>query len=106
MEEDKVGREFTFHQEQKSRGKVKKGEQSNIIPASIKCPECSFKGIVTDKKKDFKLLEKDENGCLYFECPKCKSHLKYDGLMGEITVQRRPKPKEGKGVKEIPGDSR
>ena len=86
MEEDKDAREFTFHQMKKSRGMVKKGELGNLIPASIKCPKCSFKGKVSDKRKDFKVLAKDEKGYLYFKCPKCKSHLKYNGLIGEITI--------------------
>lgn len=71
----------------KSRKTITKGElKSNIIPASLKCAKCGFKGILTHKKKDFKVLGKDEEGCLYFECRKCKGHLKYDGLTKEIKM--------------------
>ncbi len=71
----------------KSRRIVKKGElKSNIIPANLKCPKCSFEGIPTINRKNFKVLGKDEEGYLYFECPKCESHLKYDGLTGKITI--------------------
>jgi len=71
----------------KPRKTVKKGElKSSIIPANLKCPKCSFKGILSHKRKDFKVLGKDDEGCLYFECPKCKSHLKYDGLTKEIKI--------------------
>lgn len=71
----------------KSRRIVKKGElKSSIIPANLKCPKCSFEGIVTYKRKGFKVLGKNEEGYLYFECPKCESHLKYDGLTRAITI--------------------
>ena len=64
----------------------KEGLKSDIIPANLKCPKCNFGGILTYKRKDFKVLGKNEEGYLYFECPKCKSHLKYDGLTGKITI--------------------
>ena len=71
----------------KPRKRVKKGQlKSNIIPANLKCPKCSFEGIVSHKRKDFKVLGKDEGGYLYFECPKCENHLKYDGLTGKTTI--------------------
>ena len=71
----------------KSRRVVKKGElKSNIIPANLKCPKCSFEGIAAYRRKGFKVLGKNEEGYLYFECPKCKSHLKYDGLTRAITM--------------------
>jgi len=71
----------------KPRKTVKKGElKSNVIPANLKCPKCSFEEIFTYKRKDFKVLGKDEESYLYFECPKCESHLKYDGLTGKITI--------------------
>jgi predicted RNA-binding Zn-ribbon protein involved in translation (DUF1610 family) len=76
-----------FYPLPKSRRIVKKGElKSNIIPANLKCPKCSFEGIATYKKKGFKVLGKNEEGYLYFECPKCESHLKYDGLTRAITI--------------------
>jgi predicted RNA-binding Zn-ribbon protein involved in translation (DUF1610 family) len=71
----------------KPRRTIKKGElKSSVIPANLKCPKCSFEGILTYKRKDFKVLGKNEEGYLYFECPKCKSHLKYDGLIRTITI--------------------
>jgi len=71
----------------KSRKTVKKGGlKSNIIPANLKCPNCSFEGIATINRKNFKVLGKDEEGYIYFECPKCRSHLKYDGLTKEIKI--------------------
>ena len=71
----------------KSRRIVKKGElKSNVIPANLKCPKCSFEGITTYKRKGFKVLGKNEESYLYFECPKCESHLRYDGLTRAITI--------------------
>ncbi len=80
----------------KSRRVVKKGELKNsIIPTNLKCPKCSFEGIVTYKKKGFKVLGKDEEGYLHFECPKCKKHLKYDGLTGKITIVKEQFSRKG-----------
>ncbi len=76
-----------LHSLPKSRRIVKKGElKSNIVPANLKCPKCSFKRIPTYKRKGFKVLGKDEEGYLYFECPKCENHLRYDGLTRAITI--------------------
>ncbi|MFC1699915.1 hypothetical protein ACFL1I_08205 [Candidatus Omnitrophota bacterium] len=54
----------------------------------LKCPKCSFEGTVTYGKQDFKVLGKDEEGYLYFGCPKCKSHLKYNSLTERITLAK------------------
>ena len=71
----------------KSRRIVKKGGlKSSIIPANLKCPKCGFERILTRNRKNFKVLGRDEEGYLYFECPKCGSHLKYDGLTKGIKI--------------------
>lgn len=51
----------------------------------LTCPNCGLKGICTYGQQEFKLLGKDEEGFICYECPKCSKHLKYDSLSGEIT---------------------
>lgn len=50
----------------------------------LSCPKCDNKGIVAHYLQEFKLLGKDKDGYLYFECPKCTTHLKWDSITGEI----------------------
>jgi len=48
------------------------------------CPTCKTNGIVTFEKQDFKVLGKDKNGFIYFECPECETHLKWNSMNGTI----------------------
>jgi len=44
----------------------------------MECPHCSFIGYM--KTGDFKLLEKDIEGYIHWQCLKCNKKLKYDSL--------------------------
>ena len=53
----------------------------------LSCP-CGWQGAVTYGKMDAKLLGKDKKGFIYFECPVCRQHLKYDTLTGKIKTRK------------------
>lgn len=48
---------------------------------------CSYKGVMSHEKMDFKLLGKDKKGFIYFECPKCKKHLQWNCMTGKVKVK-------------------
>lgn len=48
------------------------------------CPKCKTKGEVSHIRKDFRLLGKDKEGFIFFECPNCRTHLKWDSISGSI----------------------
>jgi hypothetical protein len=50
----------------------------------LTCPKCRSNGIVSHIHNDFRLLGKDKEGFIYFECPNCKTHLQWDSLYGSI----------------------
>lgn len=50
----------------------------------LKCPFCEHKGETTYDSIEFKILGKDEMGWMCFECPKCRKHLRFDPITGDI----------------------
>jgi hypothetical protein len=48
------------------------------------CPKCKSNGIVSHLRNDFKMLGKDKEGFIFFECPNCKTHIKWDSITGSI----------------------
>jgi len=61
--------------------------QEGHFVLNLSCP-CGWQGTVTYGKMDAKLLGKDRKGFIYFECPACKQHLKYDSLTGKIKTRK------------------
>ena len=58
------------------------------IVIKLNCPDCGTQGENTFGKEDFKILGKDRQGFIYFECPNCLKHLKYDSMTGRIKTQK------------------
>jgi len=54
----------------------------------LKCPSCGTEGENVYGKLDFKVLGKDTEGFMYFECPDCKKHLQFDVMTGTIKYQK------------------
>ncbi len=52
------------------------------------CPRCKREGENTFGNICFRILGKDRNGFLYFECPDCKEHLQYDPMSGKIRTRK------------------
>lgn len=50
--------------------------------------KCGYEGTVTYGKMDYKLLGKDWKGFIYFLCPLCERHLKYDWITGRIRIRK------------------
>ncbi|MFH1427585.1 MAG: hypothetical protein ABIG60_03600 [Patescibacteria group bacterium] len=50
----------------------------------LKCPFCNHEGETTYGSIEFKVLGKDKMGWMCFECPKCKNHLRFDPITGDI----------------------
>jgi hypothetical protein len=67
------------------------GSQPKIIEdhyvINIVC-KCGYEGTVTYEKMDYKLLGKDWKGFIYFLCPSCERHLKYDPINGKIRIRK------------------
>jgi len=49
---------------------------------------CGHTGTVSQTKTDFKLLRIDKNSFAYFECPKCKRHLRFDSSADTIKIKK------------------
>lgn len=54
----------------------------------LKCPSCGTEGANHSEENVFKYLGKDEKDNVYFECPECYKHLKYNTTNGKVTVQK------------------
>lgn len=48
------------------------------------CPKCKISGSFSHINQDFRMLGKDKEGYIFFECPNCKTHLKWDSISGSI----------------------
>jgi hypothetical protein len=55
----------------------------------IICNKCGYSGVATVGSADFKCLGKDNSGNLYFECSKCKKHIKFNPIKGCVTNQKK-----------------
>lgn len=49
---------------------------------------CGYTGIVAQSETDFKLLQIDKDGFVYFECPQCKRHLRYNPSTGTTKIEK------------------
>jgi predicted RNA-binding Zn-ribbon protein involved in translation (DUF1610 family) len=58
------------------------------IVINLICPRCGTEGENTHGRIQFKILGKDEQGYIYFECPNCKEHLQYDPVSGCIKTRK------------------
>jgi hypothetical protein len=58
------------------------------IVIKLKCPHCGTEGENTCGSIIFRILGKDREGFLYFECPDCKEHLQYNPVTGEIRTRK------------------
>ena len=58
------------------------------IVLKLTCPSCGTRGENTHGNIDFQILGKDQDGFLYFECPKCRKHLQYDPMTGNIKTRK------------------
>ena len=54
---------------------------------NLEC-SCGYTGTVTQSKTDFKLFEIDKDGFVYFECPHCKRHLRYNPSTGTTKIEK------------------
>lgn len=69
---------------------IKKNEiKAQNMPSEIefRC-DCGNKGNLANDKTDFKLLGQDRKGFTYFECLKCKRHLRYNHSTGNIKLKK------------------
>ena len=59
-------------------------EMQNQHPdLNMQC-SCGCTGNIAQSKTDFKFLRKGINGFAYFECSKCRRHLRYNPSTGKI----------------------
>jgi hypothetical protein len=58
------------------------------IVIRLKCPCCGTEGENTCGNISFRILGKDREGFMYFECPNCKEHLQYDLMTGRIKIRK------------------
>ncbi len=54
----------------------------------LKCPACGTSGANHSDENVFKYLGKDEKDNIYFECPNCCKHLKYNTTNGKVSIQK------------------
>jgi hypothetical protein len=54
----------------------------------LKCPSCAVEGANHSDENVFKYLGKDEKDNIYFECPECYKHLKYNTSNGKVSVKK------------------
>jgi len=50
----------------------------------LQCPKCGTVGANHSHENEFKYLGKDERDFMYFRCPNCRKHIKYDVHKGRI----------------------
>ena len=62
--------------------------KSGHLVINLICTRCGREGENIYGNIEFRILGKDRNGLLYFECPQCKEHLQYDPMGGQIKTRK------------------
>lgn len=91
LEEEAVALE-RIELEENVRGILKKNPSADIkegrLFIKLQCPKCHTAGSNRKEENEFHYLGKDGKGFLYFRCPNCKKHLKYETLTGRIEKRK------------------
>jgi len=83
LKKDNTENDFNYFTEQ-AKNNPNMFMRNKHMVIKLKCPFCEHTGETTYGSIEFKILGKDEAGWMCFECPKCRKHLRFDPITGDI----------------------